>query len=116
MDKNDWICLAIGAVIFAGLSIALAWGNIIFVEGVESTIIGRVQVIEYKHNKLFHYDTTRLTLQTLSGDEALYFFLGHIDLEFAGIYRITCVQKSPLGNHMMMYNDAIKIEKITLSD
>ena len=87
--------------------------NVAYVEGVPITIEGKIQFTKLRHDVFWNYDYTIIEIQTFSESTHYFEFLGHIHVEFEGVYRIKYTRTSLLGHHVHMYKKVLEIEKLS---
>ncbi|MHC4748450.1 MAG: hypothetical protein ACYTFW_01115 [Planctomycetota bacterium] len=110
--KDRWIALvAIGIIAIAVYSL-VAIPNIVFLEGVETTVTGTVQLHRLRYDRLFDYEYTDMELRTYSGDTHHVTLFGHHpEIEFQKTYRITFVIRDHWA-HWKLVNEALIIEEL----
>jgi len=109
------LCLIILA--FAGLMFLIALGcvagiNIAWIEGVETTVTGTIQLHQLKYSKFWNMEYTKVEMRTYSGDTHHVSLLGHVDLKFRETYTIKYVVQDYWG-HIKLMNRAISIEEVS---
>lgn len=98
-------------VVIGGPYLIFAWYNIAFVEGVETTVTGSIQLHQLKYSRFWRLDYTNCEMRTYSGDTHHIELRGHIELEYGKTYRITFVARN-YWLHLKLVNEAVTITQL----
>ena len=104
------VVILVLAAIFIPLGLVIG-SNIAWVEGVETTVTGTVQLHMLKYNKFWNMEYTDCELRTYSGDTHHVSLIGHINLEYQKTYTITYV-KTDYWAHLYIVNVPVNITEI----
>ena len=97
------------------LHFSTVWGNMLYEEGYEITVQGRVEThkLSYSVGYWWKYPYTKITLRTLSDESCTLELYGHYNFDVNSIYRITYTRISPLGQHVWLIGEVLSIEQLS---
>ena len=85
--------------------------NVAYIEGVEKTVTGTVQLHLLKYNKVLDMKYTECELRTYSGDTHHVIFLGHIELDLHQAYRMKIRYVNYWG-HILIANKLMELVQV----